>query len=109
MVDERCHRIEAVRQFRVPGHTTDRNLRHCARQHRPGRTKSPQEETDPPPAGENCSNGPIDARQVADLVLKYRIGHFFIPVNAVVRCRSPPSRLNQNSDEKRANCASTKK
>lgn len=97
------HRIEAVRRFRVLRHTKDRYLRRCARQHSGGNKELPQEEYDPPPADVDCSNGPINAKQTADLVRRYKIGRLFVFSLVVTRCRGPPFRLIfQNSDEMRA-------
>lgn len=105
-MDERYHRIEMVRQFRVLRHTKDRYLRRCARQHSDGCKKCPKEEYDPPPADVNCSNGPIDAKQTADFVPAYRIGRLLFLSTAVTRCRGPPFHLNfQNLDEMGSNHA----
>ena len=86
VMDVLCHRIETVRRFHVPGHTAYRDLRHCARQHGPGRKKTPLQENDPLPADKSCSNGPPNALPTAGLVLRYETGCCFI----IPRCRGPP-------------------
>ena len=107
-MDKKCHRIETVRLFRVPGHTTDRNLIDCAHKHRAGQDNL--RTYDPPNTGEICSNGPVDAKQVADLAVKCRIGPFFVDCNGAAHCRGPPFRLNaQNSDGKRVKSVSAKR
>ena len=94
------HRIETVRRFCVPGHTACRDLRHCAQQQNPGQTKLSRKIDDPPPADENCSNGPPNARQTAGLVLRYETGCFFVSSYPCVRCRGPPLRLVSKKPDK---------
>ena len=107
-MDIKRHRIETVRLFRVPGHTTDRNLIDCAHTHRAGMDSI--QENDPPNTGEICSNGSVDAKQVADLAAKCKIGPFFVDCIGAAHCRGPPSCLNaQNSDEKRGKSVSAKR
>lgn len=85
----RPYRIETVYRFRMTGHTTYRDLRHCARQHSTGRTVS--KEADPPPAEDRCSNGPPNAQPTAGLVLRYKAGCYFASEYIAVHCRGPPS------------------
>ena len=99
-MDASRHRIETVRRFYVPGHTTYRDLRHYAQPHGSGRTKSMRKTDDPPPADESCSSGPPNALPTAGLVPWYETGCFFVPTGICPRCRGPPLRLiSKKSDE----------
>lgn len=96
VIEAPLYRIETVRRFRAPKHTAYRDLRRCARQHQMRSRKHLCEETDPPPAGSSCPNGPPNARPTAGLVLRYEAGCFIIP-----RCRGPPPRLTSKIRRRR--------
>ena len=86
------HCIETVRRFFVPGHTANRDLRNCIRQHGMGyeRERRLCKRTIQPPAEESSINGPPNARQAAGFVLKYKAGCFlFLRVSSTAAAGRP--------------------